>query len=109
MPKSVPKTDFNVVNQCAANHQDTSYLKMWKFYFSPKLHQYSQASTWINQVIQTLKLQASLRVISMTDYKLLHNSTHCDLYVWLLYDATTSIFIYRIMQKLFQKFLHAGL
>jgi len=45
----------------------------------------------------------------MTDHKLLHNSTHCDLYVWLIYDATTSIFIYRIMQKLFQKFLHAGL
>jgi hypothetical protein len=82
---------------------------MRKFSFFPKLQQYSPTSTRINQVIQTLKLQASLRVISMSGHKLLRNSTHCDLYVWLIYDATTSIFMYRIMQKLFQKFLHARL
>lgn len=97
------------MNQCTAHHQDTSYLKMWKFYFFPKLQQYSPTSTRTNQVIQTLKLQASLRVISMTGHKLLHNSTHCDLYVWLIYDATTSIFIYRNIQTLFQKCLPAGL
>ena len=48
-------------------------------------------------------------VTSMTDHKLLHNSTHYDLNVWLIYDATNNILIYRIMQKLFQKCLHTGL
>jgi len=45
----------------------------------------------------------------MTDHKLLHNSTHYDSNVWLIYDATNKILIHRIMQKLFQKFLHTGL
>jgi len=45
----------------------------------------------------------------VTDHKLLHNSTHYDLYVWLIYDATNNILIYRLMQKLFQKFLHTSI